>query len=171
MSGNNLPERLQGAISTGESETVRRLIAEGVDVHTPGSYGAAPLTLASRYDNTDILQMLLEAGAEINASDKTGYTALMEAANCMKSDSLRLLIQCGAEINARSEIGATPLIYGVFALGENFETPTPNDVVAILLASGADLQLRDAGGKSALDIAKETGNEELVEFLLKNGAH
>jgi ankyrin repeat protein len=129
-----------------------------------------PLILAARYNNPGIVEMLLDAGTEINKADGDGYTALMEAANCMASDSLRLLIQRGAQVNARSSIGATPLIYGVFALGEDFATPAPDDVVTILLANGADLKIRDGEGKSALDVARETDNEELVDFLLNAGA-
>lgn len=170
MSGNDLPERLQRAITEANKDSVRALLEEGADVHICGSYGALPLTLAARYNNPDIVGMLLDAGAELSRADEDGYTALMEAANCMVSDSLRLLIQRGAEVNARSSNGATPLIYGVFALGEDFATPAPDDVVAILLANGADLKIRDSEGKSALDVARETGNDELVEFLLKAGA-
>ncbi len=150
--------------------SVLALIEEGADVHVAGSYGTLPLTLAARYNNPEIIEILLDAGAEINRGDEDGYTALMEAANCMVPKSLSLLIQRGAKVNAQSKIGATPLIYGIFALGENFATPAPDDVITILLANGADLKIRDAEGKSPLDVARETDNDELVEFLLSAGA-
>ena len=126
--------------------------------------------VAARRNNPDVVEVLLDAGAEINRADENGYTALMEAANCMVPDTLRLLIEHGAGVNARSKIGATSLIYGIFALGENFETPTPDDVVATLLSNGADLEARDLEGKSALDVARETGNDELVDSFLRAGA-
>ncbi len=128
------------------------------------------MMVAARYNNPSVVEVLLDAGAEINGANEDGYTALMEAANCRVPDSLRLLIERGAEVNARSGNGSTPLIYGVFALGETFSTPTPDDVVAVLLAHGADLEARDLEGKSALDVARETGNDELVDSLLKAGA-
>lgn len=171
MSNSNLPERLQQAISESNYGSVHSLLQEGADLHECGSYGVFPLTLAARYDNPRVIEMLLEAGAEINKADDDGYTALMEAANCMIPSSLRLLIERGAEVNAASGSGATALIYGVFALGEDYATPAPDDVVAILLANGADLAIRDSDGKSALDVARETGNEELVEFLIKAEAY
>ena len=170
MSDTDLSERLQYAITQGDQEDVRALLGRGADLHQCGSYNALPLTLAARYNNPVIIDILLEAGAEINAADSDGYTALMEAANCMVSGSLKLLIKHGAKVNAQSESGATPLIYGVFALGEDFAIPAPDDIVALLLADGADLMVRNAEGKSALDIAVETGNEGLVGFLLEAGA-
>ena len=170
MSYNDLPNRLQRAIESGDKGAVQALLGEGAELHVCGSWGALPLMVAARYNNPTIVEVLLDAGAGINGADEEGYTALMEAANCMVPDSLRLLIRRGAEVNARSGNGSTALIYGVFAMGETFSTPTPDDVVAILLSNGADLEARDLEGKSALDVARETGNDELVASLLKAGA-
>jgi ankyrin repeat protein len=45
------------------------------------------------------------------------------------------------------------------------------DVIPVLLAGGADINVRDRGGRSALTWAKEAKNREIVDVLTKAGAH
>jgi len=40
----------------------------------------------------------------------------------------------------------------------------------LLIAQGADVNVRDAQGRSALAWAKQGGHEEIVRLLLRNGA-
>ena len=44
------------------------------------------------------------------------------------------------------------------------------DTVILLLGSGADVNARSKDGKTALTLAKEKDNTEIVELLLEAGA-
>lgn len=44
------------------------------------------------------------------------------------------------------------------------------DVVELLIARGADVNIRDRGGRTALRWAKHGRNKEIVELLQKHGA-
>jgi ankyrin repeat protein len=44
------------------------------------------------------------------------------------------------------------------------------DIVELLIAEGANVNARDGAGRTPLWYAKDEGNTEVVELLLKHGA-
>jgi uncharacterized protein len=62
------------------------------------------------------------------------------------ADAALMLIKRGANVNAQNNDGITPLI----------DTPV-EDVARVLIENGADLSLRDKQGKTALEVAKQSG--------------
>jgi ankyrin repeat protein len=43
------------------------------------------------------------------------------------------------------------------------------DIVELLLKNGADLNIQEENGKTALDLAAEIGLDDIVELLVENG--
>jgi ankyrin repeat protein len=74
------------------------------------------------------------------------------------------LIDLGVDINGLSEIGITPLVAAVFM--ENTQ------LVELLIENGAliDLMNKDAYKSTALFVAAQIGNDEIVNILLQHGA-
>jgi tankyrase len=70
------------------------------------------------------------------------------------ADAVLLLIRAGANLNAQSKKGYTPLI--------NCAEP---EVARVLLAHGADPSIRDADGKTALELARQYGMKEKEAVL------
>ncbi len=114
--------------------------------------------------------MLLDAGADVRAKDRQGITALLAAIDApdhftyqeqfkYSLEIASLLIGRGADVNARSAAGGTPL---VAALRRRHY-----DVVRSLLDHGADPNVRDRNGVSALGLAAES---PAAEWLRKAGA-
>jgi ankyrin repeat protein len=68
------------------------------------------------------------------------------------------LLQAGCDINAADSNGRTPLMYAV-----RYQRPT---AVRLLLERGANEKLKDKSGLTALDLAKQFGNKEIINRLM-----
>ncbi|SNR67832.1 ankyrin repeat domain-containing protein [Lutibacter flavus] len=63
-------------IQMGDYETVKTLIADGVDINEK-SAGLTPLMFAARHNKVKIAKLLIANGAKLNTkSDRKGFTAL-----------------------------------------------------------------------------------------------
>ena len=126
---------LISAIGSDNMETVRLLLARGVDVQ--GRYGSwTPLhyaTLAgelgpwTRADQGECFRILLEAGASVHArKDETLETSLMLAAGqgFTSPDVLQLLLKYGSDVNAVDAEGCTAEDHARAALGYPIGAPT-----------------------------------------------
>lgn len=130
--------RLTHACLMGQSATVNRLLAKGVDVNlsTIGSHGCCAIHAASKGGHATIVQMLLAAGANPNATSYDGVGPLACAAN---RNVCRLLLKAGADVNHRDQFGCTPLMSAV-----------NREVFRCLVQAGATLTIVDNLGRGAL---------------------
>jgi len=120
-----------------------------------------PLNDACLKGQMQIAEMLLGRGARVNARNAAGVTPLHDAALGGNAEVVKLLLDHGAEINARDrESSATPLHFAA-SMGRV-------DVVELLLARGADVAAKNARGLTALGVAEENNQGEVVALLRKN---
>ncbi|MBM3202213.1 MAG: ankyrin repeat domain-containing protein, partial [Chlamydiae bacterium] len=95
--------------------------------------------------------------------DQHGQTLLRELAQrggmeCL--EKIQLLLKNGAQVNEKdSTYGRTPLMHAV--------EQKRKDVVRVLLVYGADPNLKDNGGRSAINL---TGDNEMKKLLRDFGA-
>jgi ankyrin repeat protein len=75
----------------------------------------------------------------------------------------RLLIGQGANVSARSKQGRTPLMLASLR-------PGGSDTVALMLEEGADPNVKDGRGDTALGLAATIGEVETMRLLLAKGA-
>jgi serine/threonine protein kinase/ankyrin repeat protein len=92
------------------------------------------------------------------AAAKTVWS-LSEAHSEAQSDrALRLigeaLLQAECDVNAADSDGRTPLMYAAL-----YNRPT---AVRLLLKGGANIKAKDKGGMTALDLAEQFGNKEII---------
>ena len=129
----------------------------------------SPLNLAARYLDTNHLSTLLDAGANVNYMSPTGCTPLSDAIRFSWGNSVELLLRRGALPNMQRFDASTPKTieqpYLLLAVSQGLETAT-----ASLLRYGADANVRDAEGRSALHLAVARGSSNLVSTLLEQGA-
>ncbi|WP_051671918.1 MULTISPECIES: ankyrin repeat domain-containing protein [unclassified Agrobacterium] len=150
------------AIHTGKVESVRTMLAAEPGLATSrDEYGFQPVHLLDTYPDEEVLDLLLANGADINAANDEGVTILHIVTD---PDAVPLLIGRGANIEARDKRGWTPLI-----MQANNQQNGP-DVVAALLAHGADPNAEGHNGETALSFARETGDGSFIEVLTANGA-
>ncbi len=153
------------AVVAGNVKLAEKYLNKGADVNVTYtsanaglSYGETALIIASSAGNRAMVGMLLKKGADPNKSNE-GYTAINYAAGSGYTEVVKALIEGGANINQVHVDGTTPLINA--SIGGNAA------LVKLLIDMGADISIKDPGGKTALDYAKNKQVKELLEKALK----
>ncbi len=141
---------------------VKTHIARGFDVNTKdeGFYSKTALHVAVSDNKLAFVKLLLNAGADVNVLDENGETPLMMIEEETSEEIVKLLVKYGAKLDIQSkEYKKTALINA--AMLDNFKA------MRVLIEAGADVNLRDSDGDSALDIVD---NEEIEQLLIAYGA-
>ena len=117
---------------------------------------------AARSGDLQRLKRLHAQGAPLDQLDHYGQTALMLTAARGHTEAARWLAECGCNLNHTAKYGFSALMLAVLR--------GHVDVARALLTAGADQTLRSTGapgldGKTALDLARDNGNPQLVELL------
>lgn len=160
---------LHWAAMRGRTEVVELLLDRGAPVDLRDVFGQyTPLYLAASHAPDTRAQsaiaLLLSRGADVDARTVWGTTALTSAAFRDATALIHFLIDEGADVNSRAKNGRTALI---MATDMGFR---PRETIPVLLARGADPDIPDNEGKTALMWAAFHARQELVELLLAGGA-
>lgn len=105
-------DSLHQAVLKQEVDTIESLLIEGADINKLGSLlydHGAPIHVAVRASNPEIVTLLLERGAQVDIRDSSDHTPLHNAAWNGNLDMIKLLLDAGADINATTYSGSTPL--------------------------------------------------------------
>jgi hypothetical protein len=100
---------LRAAALMGDLNTVRRLLAGGVNPNLRNPSGDTALMLAAEKDYTEIVRALLEAGANPDLKNSEGDTALMLASILARPETVQLLLDRNADPTIRNNDHDTPL--------------------------------------------------------------
>ena len=170
-----------------------------IDLQDENGYTAVHYAVGNDCNSCDVLSCLLKNGANVDAGTNNNYTPLMVASDCGNVDVVNFLIQHGADIQLRDKDGKTALHYAVHHKCTSFDVLSSliknggdidacrNDnctplmiaccwghvnVVAFLIERGANIDLQDKNGDTALHYAvRGLGNStEIVYTLMSVGA-
>jgi len=100
----------------------------------------------------------------VDEVDNDGITILSWAAIANRVDIARLLIERGADVNHVDKKGMTPLLY---AASIDFGDSA---MVELLLKSGARTSAQTKEGQTALDLARQYSNANLLGSLQRPAA-
>ncbi|WAR12643.1 Y381-like protein [Mya arenaria] len=184
-------EELHRAIQVGLVPEVRRLVVQGADMdHVLGSaftrMRGTSLCAAIEARSLEITKFLLTSGCDVNARDFDGEPPIMLAIRkaapvLRKKNAMTLNFKPSIDDAACLEI--VPIIINHKDCNLNKVDPITKQtaihyaisedltgVVEMLMTSRCDVKCkvnsRDAGGKTALHLAVETGNINMVKHLL-----
>ncbi len=182
---------LHGVIS---AETVRLIVAKGVDVNARNAMGQTPLHCTAATPYQDAIRELVQKGADVNVVDRDGRTPMHWAAWAPDDNSITQLAQEGASVNVIDREGRTPMHWAAMregakcigalldfgadldAVDRKGRTPLHwatlrKDAICVeeLLYLGADASVKDNSGRTAMDIAKAGGDKGTVRaFILSD---
>eukprot|EP00698_Gefionella_okellyi_P005698 TRINITY_DN15163_c0_g1_i1.p1 TRINITY_DN15163_c0_g1~~TRINITY_DN15163_c0_g1_i1.p1 ORF type:complete len:338 (-),score=50.67 TRINITY_DN15163_c0_g1_i1:84-1097(-) len=179
----------------GFRDLVEQLLDLGADVNLRTQDGKQPLWVASRNGHEDVVVTLLKAGASVNGNGlcDVGTPLLMASqrghVNCVKrlcsaradvnipvadrsdypltaaaadgrADICSVLLQAGANVNAQTARKQCAL-HVAAGLRDGAAA-----VCKLLLDRGADRNVTDNAGLTPLDVAKQSGREEIMAMLM-----
>jgi len=149
---------LMYAMVSADVNEVKLLIKRGADVNAVNNLGETALSGSAQRGNISITKLLLDNGAKVNVeTHQWGITAFMLAVYHQHFDIAKLLLEHGSNINHQSITGFTELMYS--AEGNRIES------TRFLIQEGADLDIKDHLGQTALSIADKEKNEKIIELL------
>jgi ankyrin repeat protein len=182
--GNGFVSPLGYAIRAYKLPIAEALIEAGVDINVGGD-SFNPIMEAASDRNSESMRLLIKNGADVNFQTSADETPLLRCFDlssvlfetcCSNGKTAKMLIQAGAHVNVSDAFGRTPL--GAAVQVGNLEA------VEILVNAGAyidqacsinsrdfpDVDEVDRLMLTPLSWAARNGHDEVVQFLLKNGA-
>lgn len=183
------------AAEVGDANAVAIALRAGANIEARDAHDRTALLLAATYDQIPVANVLVAMGANPNALDDrhdtpwlvtgvTGSVAMLEAllpanpdlkirnrfgglspipaSERGHIDYVRRVVLTGVDLNHVNDLGWTALLEAVI-LGDG--GPNHQEVVQILLAAGADRDIADRAGVSALQHAEQRGQNEVARLL------
>ena len=98
----DLQKALEGAISEGDLEQTKRLIAKGAKINALAKDGGSPISTASYHGHIAILRYLLDNGGRANFENRDGNTPLHVAAFAGNLEIVQALLRRGASVTKRN---------------------------------------------------------------------
>ncbi len=145
-----------------ESEAVRALLRENVDVTTRQADGTSALMWAAHWDDLETADILIKAGAEVNTGNDHGVTPLSLACRNGSAAMVEKLLDAGAHPNVAERTGETPLMTCALTGSE--------EAINSLLARGANVNAaEDRRGQTALMWAAAGGHADIIKTLIERG--
>ena len=148
---------LNSALGAANIDSARLLLEHAANPNQP-SYGDPPLAVALKEPkDKSAIPLLLEKGADPNAKNAAGLPPLFTTTD---PEIGRWLLDHNADINARAVNNLTPLISAAYN----------TNYLKFLLDAGANPDLQDTNGNTALDQAVYMSAVESVRLLLAHKA-
>ncbi|MES1908751.1 MAG: hypothetical protein MHM6MM_001625 [Cercozoa sp. M6MM] len=141
------------------AEAAQVLVERGANVKHVDSFGDTVLLDAAKHGNTALLDLLLRYGCEIDHQNKKGETALMRASMKGHPEAVRMLIGRGSNMSIFSKDGKRNALF--YAIHHKHR-----DVVRVLLEHRCNMHLPNSEGKTALMLAYEAEDSDIVQLLV-----
>ncbi len=185
------------AVKNDDVERVKRLLGKDASwISLKDASGDSPLHIAAARGSFPIAEVLLSGGADINATNTELNTPLHAAIQNGRDEVSIFLIKNGADLNKHNALGYTPLHLAalhnrraiaeeLISKGADIEslsnqqyTPlglvarsTESDEVAeLLIQKRANINARDAAGRTPLNNAVLYSSDRIIDMLLDHKA-
>ncbi len=150
------------AAKANDAVRVRELIAAGGNVNAKDDIQDSAFLYAGAEGFNEVLQLTLAAGADVRSTNRYGGTALIPASEHGHTETVRILIAAGVPVDHVNNLGWTAMQEAILL---NNGGPNQQDVVRQLLAAGANPDIRDPQGRTALQNAERLGFTEIAALI------
>jgi ankyrin repeat protein len=163
------------AAQSGDTATVRRLLAAGANPNDTAADRQSALDVAVFRGDVALVKALLESGANPNLTQSKGNggTPLIVATRSLDIEVMRALLNGGAKADAALPNGLSALAIAAGApTGEKARKPADEVLAAVqlLLDRGANVKHVAASGDTALHAAAAANRPAVIELLVQRGA-
>ncbi|MCP5071120.1 MAG: hypothetical protein GY946_31540 [bacterium] len=147
---------LMEAARAGHAEMAEHLIGRGADIEAQLPNGGTAVFIAAWRKRPAVLRLLIDQGAQVNGNAKAAAPIIL-AAGQGNEQVVKLLLGAGADVNAVNPTnGFTPLHRAIIS---------GPSMVKLLLDAGAKPGVPNQAGMTPRDIARDAGQQELVDLL------
>ncbi len=149
-------------------ETVGALIDAGADINIRDDLKDNPFLYAGAEGLLDILRLTIAAGADTRMTNRYGGTALIPAAERGHVAVVEaLLTHSDVDVNHINNLGWTALLEAVVLSDGGLRH---QQIVQLLIAHGADINIPDQDGVTPLQHAHRRGFTEIEHTFARAGA-
>ncbi|HZG14693.1 MAG TPA: ankyrin repeat domain-containing protein [Candidatus Bathyarchaeia archaeon] len=156
------------AVHTNQFAVFTLLIEKGANINIRDDRSDNPLLYGSAEGMLDFVKASIAAGADTTITNRFGGTALIPAADRGHVEIVKeLLTHSDVNVDHINHLGWTALLEAVI-LGDG--GTNHQEIVKLLLAHGANVNIADHDGVTPLQHAKRRGFREITEALTLAGA-
>ena len=158
--------KLAVAGADGDVTAIQTLRNQSADPNSIGKDGMTPVLWAMVRGNKSGLQKLLEVGGDANYQTDDGNSVMSLAAEVDDPEFLKIALQHGGNPNL-------DILHSPYRRPLGIATgPFHLEHVKLLLNAGADVNYQNpVTGNTALDLAADLNQFDIVYYLLENGAN
>lgn len=167
---------LIAAAGNGRAAIVKLLLERGARINLTNDAAHTALMSAAARGDYQLVHTLVEAGATVDVKNNQGETALFLATQYGHLSTVKVLLNAAANPNLQNSIpankansGFTPLMYAA-THGLTREAADWPAITRLLLENGANPNLNNTHGESALVFARNRGDGAIVAILKQAGA-
>ncbi|KIW64869.1 hypothetical protein PV04_07173 [Phialophora macrospora] len=147
------------------SQMLRLLLRAKANPHGVDEDGDTALHLACLHGDAEWVRILLDANTNPNVVNKTGRTPLTNAAYESNAEMVQMLLEKGARPDIAEADQWTPL-----HMATQFLKTDTLKTVKLLVGAGADVNSRTKTNATALLIAAQHGDLDILQYLIDVGA-
>lgn len=157
LQNNQGESALHAAVTAGNTETALLLLKLGAPAGLRDVDGATPAWHAAAKGNVELIDALAKAKADLNTADNTKTTPLMQAVKTGQLKAAGALLENRVTLDAQDDKGMTALMHAVLR-GANI-------LPLAIISLGADIEIKNTAGQTALDLARADSQVTLIRCL------
>ena len=145
---------IHGSVISNDVEMLKDLLSSGININVKDESGNTPLD----YANDKMRKFLSNHGAKTSNELKLNESKLTASARDGNIQKVRSYLTIGVDVNSIDEDGHSMLHWNI-----------KPEIIELLIASGADINIISKHGRTALDFANMRKHKETADLLRKHG--